>query len=82
MWTPGHPNGRSEAEDGGAVDALGLRRLSVVFSELMGETPSTIIRPNARFFCFLSVLSTATTLILAIPEGPLVTSPITAFVCS
>ena len=52
MWTPGHPNGRSEAEDGGAVDALGLRRLSVVFSELMGETPSTIIRPNARFFAF------------------------------
>ena len=69
MWTPGHPKGRSEAEDGGAVDALGLRRLSVVFSELMGETPSTIIRPNARFFCFLSVLSTVTTLIFEPVSG-------------
>ena len=34
----GHPEGRSAAEDGGAVDAPGVRRLSKVF--LMGERAS------------------------------------------
>ena len=42
----GHPEGRSEREDGGAVDAPGLRRLSGTFWELMGETPSTMFWPK------------------------------------